>query len=97
MHDLTDLIDRWQNGALELREAETLINLLIVDNERMELENEKFEKIKQWCEAYPLDIFPEPDLKKAAKVLKENGITLDAISASNMRHVLSGVKAIIGA
>lgn len=63
MHDLTDLIDRWKNGSLELRKVETLINLLIVDNERMELENEKFEKINQWCDAYPLGIFPEPDFK----------------------------------
>lgn len=97
MHDLTKLIDDWKNSALELREAETLINLLIIDNERMEDTDEKMHKIKQWVEAYPLDIFPEPDLKKAAKVLKDNSMTLDAISASNMRHVLSGVKAIIDA
>lgn len=48
-------------------------------------------KIKQWSEAYPLDIFPEPDFKKAAAILKEHGMTLDAISASCMRHVIKGV------
>lgn len=58
---------------------------------------DKLAKIVQWIEAYPLEVFPEPDLKKAAKVLKENGMTLDAISASNMRHVLNGIKAIIEA
>jgi hypothetical protein len=57
--------------------------------------DEKLEKIKDWCNAYPVDIFPEPDMKKAHKVLKENGMTLDAISASNMRHVLNGIKKII--
>lgn len=57
----------------------------------------KLEKIKTWAEAYPLDVFPEPDFKKAAEVLKQNGMTLDAISASNMRHVLDGIKAIIEA
>jgi hypothetical protein len=36
-------------------------------------------------------MFPEPDLKKAAEVLKANGMTLDAISASCMRHVVEGV------
>ena len=51
-------------------------------------------RIKQWCDAYPLDIFPEPDFKRAAEVLKANGITLDAISASNMRHALRGVATI---
>jgi hypothetical protein len=52
---------------------------------------EKIEKIKDWSKAYPLDVFPEPDFKKAHKILKENGMTLDAISASNMRHVLNGI------
>ena len=56
---------------------------------------EKFQKIENWCEAYPLSVFPEPDLEKAAKILKENGMTLDSISASNMRHVLNGIKNII--
>lgn len=35
MHDLTELKEKWQNSALELREAETLINLLIIDNNRI--------------------------------------------------------------
>jgi len=56
---------------------------------------EKLRKIKIWIEAYPLDVFPEPDFLKAARVLKRNGMTLDAISASNMRHVLEGIKTII--
>jgi len=52
-------------------------------------------RIDTWVKAYPLDIFPEPDLKKAAKVLKAAGMTLDSISASNMRHVLVGIQKII--
>jgi len=59
-----------------------------------ELED-KLDKIKSWCEAYPVSIFKEPDFKKAARVLKENGMTLDSISASSMRHVLRGVVSII--
>lgn len=49
------------------------------------------QKIVDWSEAYPLSVFPEPDFKKANEVLKANGMTLDAISASNMRHVVKGV------
>ncbi len=97
MKNLTELIDKWTNSSLELREAETFINLLILENKRMEELEEKLEKILLWANAYPLEIFPEPDFKKAAQVLKENGITLDAISASCMRHVINGVKAIIEA
>ena len=56
---------------------------------------DKFIDIKSWCEAYPLKVFPEPDFEKAHKILTENGMTLDAISASNMRKVLNGIKDII--
>ena len=51
--------------------------------------------IKSWSEAYPLSIFPEPDLAKAREVLQANGMTLDAISASNMRHVITQVQSMI--
>ena len=59
--------------------------------ETLERYEEALEHIVQWSEAYPLDIFPEPDFKKAAELLKAGGITLDAISASCMRHVVEGV------
>jgi hypothetical protein len=49
------------------------------------------ERINQWSQAYPLKVFPEPDFKRAADVLEAAGMTLDAISASNMRHVVKGV------
>ena len=40
MSDLTVLIDKWENSALELREAERLITLLIADNKRLDREEE---------------------------------------------------------
>lgn len=55
---------------------------------------EALQSISQWADAYPLPIFPEPDLAKAAKLLNDGGITLDAISAHCMRHVIAGVGAI---
>ena len=67
--------------------------------ERCRAENAKLTKalmrIDTWSKAYPLDIFPTPDLKAAAKVLKAAGMTLDAITADNMRHVLDGIKDIV--
>ena len=56
--------------------------------ERMQ---EALERIVQWSEAYPLDIFPEPDLAKARQLLEAGGITLDAVTAHCMRHVIDGV------
>lgn len=52
-------------------------------------------KIERWQKAYPLDIFPEPDLLKAADVLKAAGMTLDAVSASNIRHALKALIAMM--
>ena len=52
---------------------------------------ESLHQIESWSRAYPLSVFPEPDLKRAAEVLKANGMTLDAISAHAMRHIVEGV------
>jgi hypothetical protein len=52
---------------------------------------EALQLIVMWAEAYPLDIFPEPDWQKARALLEAGGMTLDAVSASCMRHVVEGV------
>ena len=76
-----------------------LLERFRMENARLEAEIEAkddvLRKIKDWCRAYPLEVFPEPDLKKAAEVLREAGMTLDSISASSMRHVLKGIQKII--
>lgn len=59
---------------------------------RIEELESALERIKSWSMAYPLKVFPEPDFKKVARVLKDAGLSLDAVSASNMRHVIEGVK-----
>lgn len=65
----------------------------------LEAEKERYvnalEEIRAWANAYPLTVFPKPDLKKAHEVLTANGLTLDAISAHAMRQVLSGIKDIV--
>ena len=59
--------------------------------DRIDELEEALHKIVSWSEAYPLDIFPEPDLKKARALLEAGGITLDSVSAHCMRHVVEGV------
>ena len=44
-----------------------------------------------WLLAYPETVFPKPDWDKAARVLADEGMTLDAVSAANYRHVLCRV------
>lgn len=55
----------------------------------IDVKNDALQRIIQWADAYPVDIFPEPDMKKAAAILEANGMSLDSISASNMRHVIT--------
>lgn len=50
------------------------------------------EWVDEWAGAYPLDVFPEPDFKRVAEVLKAAGLSLDCVSASNMRHVITKVR-----
>ena len=50
--------------------------------------------LNQWCGAYPLAVFPEPDFGRVAHVLQAAGMTIDAVSASNFRHVLKRVREI---
>lgn len=56
--------------------------------ERMEI---ALRQILAWSEAYPLQVFAEPNWEKAAELLKAGGVTLDSISAACMRHVVEGV------
>jgi len=60
--------------------------------ERLEDECDRYrealERIDAWARAYPLSVFPEPDLTKAAEVLAAAGLSLDSISAHAMRHVI---------
>ena len=57
-------------------------------SEREERMEDALRTIVAWTEAYPLNVFPEPDLVLVRQLLEAGGITLDAVSASAMRHVV---------
>ena len=63
--------------------------------QQLEEAREALVQIEQWTEAYPKTVFPEPDFAKVRELLEAGGITLDSVSASNMRHVLKGVAGIV--
>ena len=75
-----------------LRSAEARAEVAENDAEH---KDDALQKLSQWARAYPLSVFPEPDWTKAAKVLRDAGMTLDAISAANMRHVITQAQKII--
>ena len=60
---------------------------------KLDIAVDKFHELDNWAKAYPLDVFPEPDWNKAKELLGSN--LLSCISASNMRHVINGVKDIV--
>src|SRR5580765_812863 len=53
---------------------------LQADIQELSAENERLraalQEIEVWSRAYPRAVFPEPDFKRAAKVLKDSGMTL---------------------
>jgi len=69
------------------------------DTDQLRDENERLMEtinlLQNWVKAYPLDVFPEPDLKLARKLLTDGGVSYDALNAYSMRHVINGVGKII--
>ncbi len=58
---------------------------------------EAIEQLSQWARAYPLKNFPEPDMVRAHELLQAGGMSIDSISASNMRYVITQVIEIVDA
>lgn len=99
-----DLEPLYDKAALDQKgaEIERLRAALAKANEQAErfergwyLRGDALEKLDQWARAYPLKVFPEPlreEWQRAAALLSEKGLSLDRMSASNMRHVINGVR-----
>ena len=69
--------------------------IIQMKTDQIEELQDRLHQIETWIDAYPLSVFPEPDFKEVHRVLEENGLSLDVVSASNMRHVLKEIKRII--
>jgi hypothetical protein len=54
----------------------------------------KLQRIQEWCDAYPLEMFPKPDMAEAQRRLGD--ALLSSVSADNFRHVLEGIRRITG-
>jgi len=81
----------------QLEAAERWVAYINGEDTRTEKIEEAIRRITEWRDkAYPLDVFPEPDLARAADLLEAGGMTLDAVSASSMRHALRRVCEILG-
>ena len=85
MSRITDLEEKLEKANARAEAAEA----------RAERYEGALQQIDNWAKAYPLDVFPEPDFKRVREALEAAGITLDSVSASNMRHVITGVARIV--
>jgi hypothetical protein len=84
------------HGATGIVTIGNLRALALIDTKAGEdyraIRKDVLEKIEQWSYAYPLDVFPEPDMAVVREALAARGITIDCVSASNMRHVIEQVQ-----
>ena len=76
------------SNNIRFAEAEHRAKTAEAERDRL---RDALEHIAQWSEAYPTEVFPEPDFAQAASALASSGMSIDAVSASNMRHATKGV------
>lgn len=73
--------------------------ILQSEYDKLKSENEKLREalhlLNNWVKAYPADVFPEPDLELARKLLTDGGVSYGDLNAYSMRHVINGVARII--
>lgn len=84
---------RQQN--VEAAIAAAIDRAVAADGERM---RSALERIGAWADAYPVEVFPEPlrlEWQRANEVLAQAGLSMTRMSASNMRHVISGVRKLV--
>ena len=91
------LIERIAHAEAQVAEADFNFGGWRAIKKRLEAQVAALEaqltRIKEWCDAYPLEQFPEPDMQRFLIALGPQ--LLSELSAHNYRHVLNGIKAII--
>lgn len=83
-YSFSDLVYRRMTGEEQFYDCQEV-------DEHVERLEAALHRIVSWADAYPLECFPEPDFKAVHATLKAAGLSLDQVSAANMRHVVKGV------
>lgn len=75
--------------------AAAIDRAVAADGEKM---RSALERIGAWADAYQVEVFPEPlrlEWQRANEVLAQAGLSMTRMSASNLRHVISGVRKLV--
>lgn len=89
-----------KDDANALTEAADAIAALTTQLEEAADDHDKLQRVRQWAEAYPEDIFrpvTNDDLKRADALLREAGISMSAMHGHWARHIVCGIGSIVGA
>lgn len=89
-------------GHTETTQAERdiagVLRVTLAENRALQQANERMrgalEAIADWCDAYPVESFKEPDWDDVKRLLGSELLT--QVSAANMRHVLKGIRKRVG-
>jgi hypothetical protein len=94
MEQLRKLAADKVNSATEYGDGPTLLWAV----ERIDELETTLTRIRQWCDAYPITVFPplpDSELKRADKALDTVGISMTRLHGSWGRHIVQGIGDII--
>lgn len=75
--------DKALTANITLREQQRVSNERIVELE------ESLQRIADWCAAYPLEVFPEPNLQADKELLGD--VEFTRLNVHSMRHVVEEI------
>ena len=83
--DLQDNVRRWKMSWETEKKGRLKTE---IERDRMK---ETLAEIQEWAKAYPIEVFPEPDLAAAHQALQAAGMSLDQVSAQVARIILGKI------
>ena len=90
IYDRSQTPSGWNSlDKVRIEEIDGLMGEVDALKVRLEVAEDKLRCIADWCAAYPLEMFPKPNIKKARALLGDTLFT--QLSAYSMRHVCEGI------
>lgn len=72
-------------------ERDSAVEALDKTRERLHDAEEVIAKVDNWARAYPLDVFPEPDIARCAELLNTGGQSIERLAAYARRGAIEWI------